>query len=135
MEVFTTHPPDRLVPAASAPQISREAASRDPAFAALYERATVAVDRVMDKFVSTALVYPLLEQMSEGSFKTQLFDGGFTESAFQQQLNLRFADEIATNSRFAVNEALGRHLRQWVGQQSPATLRQATWIKGVDIIG
>ena len=135
MDVSATHQPDRLVPAAAAPPASRRAAPHEPAFAALYERAAAAVDRVTVKFIATALIYPLLEQISEGPFKSELFDGGFTQSAFRQRLNMRFADEIATNSRFAAGEVLGGRLREWVEHQSPATLRQADWIKGVNTIG
>jgi Rod binding domain-containing protein len=46
------------------------------------------------QLVSTAFVQPMLAQMRDDPFRSDLFHGGFAEDAFAQQLETQLADRI-----------------------------------------
>jgi len=54
--------------------------------------------RAAEQFVATSLLFPLLEQMQNDPFKTDLFHGGFGEDAFMQQWNQVIADRIVQSA-------------------------------------
>jgi hypothetical protein len=51
-----------------------------------------------EQFVASSLVFPLLEQLQNDPFKTDLFHGGFGEDAFMQQWNQITADRIVQSA-------------------------------------
>ena len=104
-------------------------------FNAVYAQAVKAVEHLAGQFVSTALVYPLLEQASDSPFKTEMFDGGFTEDSFRQRLNVKMADEITTGGGFMVNQALTGRLTDWLKNQPPQVWQRVASFKGVDLNG
>lgn len=61
---------------------------------------------VSQQFVSGAFLQPLLKQMQDDPFRSDLMHGGFAEDSFQQQLNTIIADRIAATPRFPIVDAL-----------------------------
>ncbi len=51
-----------------------------------------------EQFVASSLIFPLLEQMQNDPFKTDLFHGGFGEDAFMQQWNQTIADRMTQSA-------------------------------------
>lgn len=132
MEVVANH---LAHPVAHAAVTGTPGSSQTTGFEAIYHQAEQALDKIADQFVATALVYPMLEQAGNDPFKSDLFDGGLTESAFRQRLNMHFADEIAASTDFSFSKSMTQQLRQWVRNQSPEALERAGWFKGTDTVG
>lgn len=100
----------------------------------MMKRAEAVIDRVTDKFVANALVYPLLEHMGDSPFKTEYFDGGFTEDAFSSRLNMYLADEITASSQLPVSEVLNQHLTDWL-RSHPAHAENIVNTQRIDTLG
>lgn len=100
----------------------------------MMKRAEAVIDRITDKFVANALVYPLLEHMGDSPFKTEYFDGGFTEDAFSSRLNMYLADEITASSQLPVSEVLNRHLTDWL-RSHPAHAENIVNTQRIDTLG
>lgn len=103
--------------------------------AELERRAGSVINNVVGKFIATALIYPMLEQISDSPFKTEMFDGGFTEHAFRSRLNTIFADEIGTSTRMSLGQALNQRLTDWLRVQNDGVVRKVAEHKGIDTIG
>ena len=113
---------------------SASASSMDhPAFGVLYDKARENINKIADQFVATTFFYPLLQQVSDSPFKTDRFDGGFTEQAFRQQLNERLADNIAAGHEISVSSAIGRQLMDWLKNQPVETVERIA--QEVDVVG
>ncbi|MEO1236302.1 MAG: rod-binding protein [Planctomycetota bacterium] len=67
-----------------------------------------------EELVATAFILPVLSQVRNDPFKSDLFDGGRAEAAFGQQLDVIFANNIARAADFGISEKL-------VGQAANAT--------------
>ncbi len=106
-----------------------------PAFESALRRAEKAVDSVVDKFIATALIYPMLEQIGDSPFKTSMFDGGFTEDSFRSRMNLELADQIASSSSLGVSDIVSQRLGQWLGQQTSIDTLNGVAKMGIDAIG
>jgi len=69
-------------------------------------------------FVATALIHPLLAQMRDDPFRSDLFHGGFAEDAFASQLDTilsdRIVDQMDTRAAAQPNEAGGSALVELV---------------------
>lgn len=65
---------------------------------------------VSEQFVSGAFLQPLLKQMQDDPFRSDLMHGGFAEDSFQQQLNTIIADRMAARPGFPIVEALHSHI-------------------------
>ena len=100
----------------------------------MMKRAEAVIDRITDKFVANALVYPLLENMGDSPFKTEYFDGGFTEDVFSSRLNMYLADEITASSQLPVSEVLNRHLTDWL-RSHPAHAENIVNTQRIDTLG
>ena len=100
----------------------------------MMKQAEAVIDRITDKFVATALVYPLLEQMHDSEFKSEYFDGGFTEDAFGSRLNMYLADEISASSRLPVSEVINRQLIGWL-RNNPAHADSIANTQRIDTLG
>ena len=75
------------------------------------------IDKLNQMFVSSSLLLPLINQMTDDPFKTPLFHGGFGEEVVSKQLNQEMSDRIAASTRLPVVEALGERLKQWLRTQ------------------
>ncbi len=51
------------------------------------------------QLVATTFIQPVLGQMRQDPFRSELFHGGFAEDAFQQQLDVRLAPGIRCGRR------------------------------------
>ncbi len=90
---------------ASTTEAFREALTKvDPA-----ERRQKATEAAT-QLVSTAFILPVLEDMQEGIFRSDMFAANTAEKRFAPLLNQRIADSIATASNFPLVEALVNHL-------------------------
>lgn len=68
-----------------------------------------------EQFVSSSLLFPLLEQMQNDPFKTDLFHGGFGEDAFMQQWNQIIADRIVQSTDLPIVREVENTLTQVKG--------------------
>lgn len=103
--------------------------------AALLERARERVDDVVDRFVATTLVFPIIQKASDSPFRSEMFDGGFTESSFRGRLNQIYADQIAGSDRLSISRSLGHRFHQWLEHQDNAALERVVGQKGLDTLG
>ncbi len=82
----------------------RAAPSHGDFAAALARQAEAGQDRdkqlreASQQIVANAFILPLLQQIRDDPFKSELFHGGFAEDAFGQQLDTILADRIAQRS-------------------------------------
>ena len=119
----------------STPGAPTQSAADTLAFELFQKQAEAKIDEVVNKFVATAFFYPILQQLGDSPFKTAMFDGGFTQDAFQSRLNLRMADELASSSRLSLSNVLGQKLRNWLGYQSQDKIKDIAQRKGFDVRG
>ena len=101
----------------------------------LLTRVEAVVNNVVDQFIATAFIYPILQQAQQSPFKTPRFDGGFTGDVFQRELNVHLADEIATSSNLDVSNVLTDRLMIWVNDQNNSKLLETVQHRGFDAIG
>ncbi len=81
-----------------------------------------------EQLVATTFVMPMLAQMRNDPFKSDLFHGGQMEEVFGQRLDTLLAERIVAKSDFSIVDAVYRS----VIQRSPALSGSA---KGVDTHG
>ena len=62
--------------------------------------------------MATAFILPLLEQVRNDPFKSDLFHGGKGEEVFGQQLDVIFAENITSSANFGLSQALVERFRQ-----------------------
>lgn len=85
---------------------------------AMASQAPVAVDQeskireAAQQLVATAFITPMLEQLRNDPFKSDLFHGGFAEDAFGQQLDTILADRISQKMGGPIADAVYRSMRQ-----------------------
>lgn len=111
---MTSFDPTRLSPAAN-PALTPAAITPRSAAGPSFEEAVAQADRkrgqladAADQLVSTAFVLPLLSQVRDSPFKTEMFSGGRAEEAFGQQLDVILADRITASSNFGITQAMVR---------------------------
>ncbi|MCC7408962.1 MAG: rod-binding protein [Phycisphaeraceae bacterium] len=66
--------------------------------------------KAAEQLVSTALVVPLLKQMRQDPFRTELFHGGQAEETFGSQLDQIFADRTVQGANFPLVSAIEKQL-------------------------
>lgn len=59
-----------------------------------------------EQLVATTLVQPLLQQMRNDPFKSDLMHGGFAEDAFGAQLDTQLADRIVRRANWPIVQRL-----------------------------
>ena len=59
-----------------------------------------------EQFVASAFVLPLLAQMRQDPFRSDLFHGGSAEDAFQSQLDTILADRITHRANFPLVDVI-----------------------------
>jgi Rod binding domain-containing protein len=75
------------------------------------------------QFVSTAFLMPMLKQVREDPFKSDLFHGGQGEEVFGAQLDQKMADNIATSANFPLVDHLFTHFARQLNLQSKVDVR------------
>jgi hypothetical protein len=68
-----------------------QAAGPDARAQAAYEAA--------QQLVATTFIQPVLDQVRQDPFRSELFHGGFAEDAFQQQLDVQLSQRIVASAR------------------------------------
>jgi Rod binding domain-containing protein len=63
-----------------------------------------------NQLVATAFVKPLLQQVHQSAFRSELFHGGAGERMFQDHLDTILAERITQRTGFAVAEQIYRHV-------------------------
>src|SRR5690606_32577845 len=59
-----------------------------------------------EEFVATSLLMPMMTQMRDDPFKSELFHGGFGEDAFLQQFDQLIADRMSTRMSMPIVDAI-----------------------------
>jgi len=62
--------------------------------------------KAAEQFVSSAFMLPMLEQMRNDPLRSDLFNSGFAEEAFQSQLDTILADRITSGSSFPLVDSI-----------------------------
>lgn len=80
------------------------------------ERAQVRaqVRQASEQLVASTLLLPLLQQMREDPFRTDLFHGGSTEDIFAAQLDTELADRMAQGMNLPIVEAVYQRIMRQV---------------------
>lgn len=68
-----------------------------PFDAHLADERAVQAREAAQQLVSTALITPLLAELRDTTFQSELFHGGFAENAFRQQMDQIIGDRIVKN--------------------------------------
>lgn len=84
--------------------------------------------RASEQLVATTLVLPMLQQMRQDPFKSELFHGGSGEDMFNARLDEIFADRITSAAHFPLVDVVYRNMMK---QGDPSGGRAT----GVDIRG
>ena len=117
--------PTTLVNEASLGALRRRPTAEAP-FADALEQAKHREDETReaaDQLVATAFVLPLLQQVRDDPFKSDLFHGGQGEEIFGQQLDVLMAERITKSAGFGLSDALVR-------QFNPATASREVDLRG-----
>lgn len=67
------------------------------------------------QLVASAFLQPMLKQMRESGFKTEYFDNGPGQDAFNQQLHTALADRMVERMDLPVVDAVTRFVTQHAG--------------------
>ena len=76
---------------------------------ATHARAAKKLREATAQFVATAFLTPMLKQVRNDPFKSELFHGGQGEKIFGAQLDEQMADEIASSPSFPLVDHLYEH--------------------------
>lgn len=79
-----------------------------------------------EKFIATALVMPLLDELREQPLDAGLFHGGMAEDAFRQRMDTILADRIVSSSQFPIVDRIYSDITRQSSSQTQT---------GVDLIG
>jgi len=63
-----------------------------------------------NQLLSVAFIKPMLAQMHQSPFKSELFHGGQGEKVFQEHLDTVLADRIATRMNVSLGDAIYRRI-------------------------
>lgn len=91
---------------------------------------------VTSQFLSAALYLPLMKQMRENPFKTELFHGGMGEDMFNKQMDQQMADRLASSSSGQLGESIYKRFAEIVSlhQNDTANTKPST-TKKVNTVG
>lgn len=110
-----------------------ETQQRDDAFAEVFNQAKEKLNQVAQKLVASALLIPLMQQMRDDPFKSEMFHGGFGEDVFMQQLDTRLADRIAAHTGIPLVNTLTEHFTRWL-KDHPQQIERAAQSR-IDTLG
>lgn len=85
-----------------------------------------------EQLVSSVFFLPMLQQMRDDPFRTDLFHGGTGEDLFGHHLDTMLADEITTASRLPLTETIYQKMAQGVGRGSQ---EMSTKARSLDLHG
>ena len=74
------------------------------------------VRNAAEQLVSSSFVLPILQQLQNDPFRSDLFHGGQAENMFSQQLNTQIADDIVKRSNYPVAEHVYNQIMNRVNQ-------------------
>lgn len=77
---------------------------------------------VTSQFLSAALYLPLMKQMREDPFKTEMFHGGMGEDMFNQQMDQQMADRLASSSSGQLGESIYKRFAEIVSLRQNDTV-------------
>jgi len=63
-----------------------------------------------EQLVASTFLLPLLDQLEDSPFKTDIFHGGMGEDIFKQQLNTMISDRIASTPNFPLVDTVTSHI-------------------------
>lgn len=64
----------------------------------------------IEQLVAITFIMPMLAQMRDDPFKSDMFHGGQTEEIFGQQMDTIFAERIVTKANFSIVDAVYRSI-------------------------
>ena len=100
----SSQPAERFEQVLAASQAKHaDAAAVDPD---RFEQARTAAEQ----FVATAFVVPMLAQMQNDPFRSDLFHGGFAEDAFKSQLDTILADRVTRRADLPLVDSILDHI-------------------------
>jgi hypothetical protein len=105
----------------------------DGSFNEAFARAKNNLTGLAQKLVASAFLLPMISQMRDDPFKTDLFHGGFAEDAFMQQYDTRTADNMASSTDMPVVKTLAEHFTRWL-KDNPGRVEHAAQIR-MDTLG
>ncbi len=68
------------------------------------------VREAANQLVSVAFIKPMMAQMRQSPFKTEMFGGGPGEAMFQEHMDTVLADRIATRTNYSIADAIYRRI-------------------------
>lgn len=77
------------------------------------------VRQMAEQFVATSLIGPLMVQVRDDPFKSDLFHGGFTEDAFMRQFDEIIADRMSKRMSMPIVDAIYKQFAGPTGTQQP----------------
>ncbi|MFW5682230.1 MAG: hypothetical protein ACOC1G_04415 [Phycisphaeraceae bacterium] len=80
-----------------------------------------------EKLVASTFVLPLLQQMRESPFETEMFAPGQGEKLFRQRLDTVLADRIAGSPGFPLVDTLVDRMKGLAGVRSAEPASASTW--------
>ncbi len=125
--------PRATLPRPAAPHAATERRATDVSFSTAFGRAKRNLEGMSQKLVASAFLMPLLSQMRNDPFKSEMFHGGFAEDVFMQQFDTRIADRMAAHSNIPLVNVLTEHFTQWL-KNNPAAVDRAADIR-IDTLG
>ena len=114
--------------------VSARATGEHDEFGRTLAKAEGKLRQMSAKLVSSALLLPMLNQMQDDPFRSDLFHGGMTEDLFQSMLNTRLSDAIAEKSDFALTDRINRPMLRWLQEQPNETVRRVATMR-IDTLG
>lgn len=80
-----------------------------------------------EKLVASTFVLPLLQQMRESPFETEMFAPGQGEKLFRQRLDTVLADRIAGSPGFPLVDTLVDRMKDLAGVRTAQPASASTW--------
>lgn len=113
-----------------AAQLAGRTRTRQAAGGAVPDKVRAQVRQASEQLVASTLLLPLLQQMREDPFKSDMFHGGSTEDIFAAQLDTELADRMAQGMNLPIVEAvyqrIMRQVEVRVGATQPAAIGPST---------
>ena len=100
-----------------------KSSSPDTPFEPILERASQKIRELAEKLVADSFVRPLLAQIQNDPFRTELFHGGFAEDVFADQLDTILADRMTHKANFPIVDTIHRTFMDAL-RHRPESLRQ-----------
>ncbi len=90
---------------------------------ALLRPATSSAREAVEQLVAAAFVSPLLGELRDQPFDSDLFGSGFEHDAFRQQMDTIIADRMVKSSRWPIVDTITRSIGKAAYQQQSEAVR------------